>query len=275
MRNLILYLLRYGSFVLFLLLEGICIFMLVNYNDSQKEIFLNSSGNLNGRVNSFTHRVGEIYGAHKELDSLATVVRDLRTQNLYLISLLEEIELTDTLAVDTSFSYKAARVIQNSTIKSNNFITINKGSNQGVYPRMGVVTDDGIIGVVRDVSNNFSTVMSILHRQSQVSCTIKHAAFFGNLKWTGLDPSVVFLEDIPKHADVEVGDTIQTSGYSRHFPVGLDVGKVQDISLSQGSNSYTIQVQLFNDMNNLEVVYVLEDQQAEELDSLLIIIENE
>ena len=117
--------------------------------------------------------------------------------------------------------------------------------------------------------------MSILHRQSQVSCTIKHSAFFGNLKWIGLDPSIVFLEDIPKHAEVVVGDTIQTSGYSRHFPVGLDVGKVKDISLSQGSNSYTIQVQLFNDMNNLEVVYVLEDQQAEELDSLLTIIENE
>lgn len=274
MRNLILYLLRYGSFVLFLLLEGICIFMLVNYNESQKEIFLNSSGNLNGRVNSFTHRVGEIYGAHRELDSLAEVVRDLRTQNLYLVSVLEENEL-DTLTLDTGFTYKAARVIQNSINKSNNFITINRGSSQGVEPRMGVVSDNGIIGVVRDVSKNFSTVMSILHRQSQISCKIKHSAFFGNLKWLGLDPDIVFLEDIPKHAAIAVGDTIQTSGYSRHFPMGLDIGKIKDISLSQGSNSFTIEVDLFNDMSNLEVVYILEDRQASELDSLITIIEDE
>ena len=274
MRNLILYLLRYGSFVLFLLLEGICIFMLVNYNESQKEIFLNSSGNFNGRVNSFTHRVGEIYSAHRELDSLAQVVRNLRTQNLYLVSVLQENAL-DTISIDTNFAYKAARVIQNSTNKSNNFITINRGSTQGVRPRMGVVSDNGIIGVVRDVSDNFSTVMSILHRQSSVSCTIKHSAFFGNLSWVGLNPETVYLEDIPKHADIEIGDTIQTSGYSRHFPRGLDVGKVKDISLGQGSNSYTIEVQLFNDMNNLEVVYILEDKHSTEIDSLITIAGNE
>ena len=274
MRNLILYLLRYGSFVLFLFLEGICIFMLVNYNESQKEIFLNSSGNLNGRVNSFTHRVGEIYGAHRELDSLAEVVRDLRTQNLYLISLLEENEL-DTMTLDTGFTYHAARVIQNSINKSNNFITINRGSNQGIEPRMGVVSDNGIVGVVRDVSSNFSTIMSILHRQSQVSCKLKNVAFFGNLKWQGLNPDVVFLEDVPKHASVSVGDTVQTSGYSRHFPAGLDVGKVKDITLSQGSNSYTIEVDLFNDMSNLEVVYILKDEQVVELDSLITMIKDE
>lgn len=268
MRNLILYLLRYGSFVLFLLLEGICISLLVNYNESQREIFVNSSGNLNGKVNSFTHRVGEIYTAHREVDSLSNVIRELRTQNLYLVSLIEEAQL-DTLKLDTFHTFIPARVIQNSIQKSNNFITINKGEKDGVKPRMGVVADRGVVGVVRDVSANYATVMSVLHRQSRTAAKIKGTGYFGNLKWQGINPNVVNLEDIPKHVNVQVGDTIQTSGYSRHFPSGIDIGKVKEVELSQGSNVYTIEVSLFTDMRDLEVVYIMEDHQVVELDSLL------
>jgi len=268
MRNLIVYLLRYGSFVLFLLLEVICISLLVNYNESQREIFVNSSGNLNGKVNSFTHRVGEIYSAHREVDSLSNVIRELRTQNLYLVSLIEEAQL-DTLQLDTLHTFIPARVIQNSIQKSNNFITINKGEKDGVKSRMGVVTNQGVVGVVRDVSANYATVMSVLHRQSRTSAKIEGTGYFGNLKWLDINPNVVNLEDIPKHVNVQVGDTIQTSGFSRHFPAGIDIGKVGEVELSQGSNVYTIKVSLFADMRDLEVVYVLEDHQEVELDSLL------
>lgn len=267
MRNLFLYLLRYGSFALFLLLEGVCIFLLVNYNETQKSIFVNSSGNLNGRVNSFTHRIGEYFEAHSELDSLAEVVRELRTQNLYLNDLVEEADLDD-VEMDTQFTYHVARVIQNSTAKSNNFITLNKGSKDGINSRMGVVSDYGVVGIVRDVSPNFCTVMSVLHRQSQVSASVKNSSYFGNLKWIGLNPDLVLLEEIPKHANVSIGDTIQTSGYSRNFPRGLEIGKIVNIDLEEGANTFTIKVDLFNDMNNLEVVYILEDLMIGELTEL-------
>lgn len=270
MRNLILLLLRYGGFITFIVLELICLFLIVRYNRTQREIFFNSSNIFSGTLYKQVDDVTQYWNLTATADSLAAENARLRAQiqNIEKIynTNIDSLELeTDSLA---QYNYIAARVINNSTTRNNNILTIEKGAVDGIVSRQGVINDKGVVGVVKSVNNRYSTVLSVLHRQVRLSVAVKKSNFIGTLAWRGNDPTIVKMEDVPKHAQLEVGDTIITSGYTTRFPRGIMVGLINNIDLDLGSNFYDIDVKLSNDLNNVKYVYAINNNFRKEQEVL-------
>ena len=154
------------------------------------------------------------------------------------------------------YTYIPARVINNSINKQYNYISINKGSHHGVQPEMAVISSNGVVGVVLAVSGNFSTIISLLNRDFRISAKIKKNNYYGSLSWKGTDHYTAELSEIPYHVDVQVGDTIVTSGYSAIFPEGILLGVISSYNIEE-SNFYQIEVELSVDYKNLVNVNVI------------------
>jgi len=264
MRDLISFLINRHALLLFVLLEIIS-FTLINRNNSyHRSSLFNSSNFISGNIlNAFSNSSSYL--------SLGKVNTDLLEENARLRQALankseEGISIIDTLQSSDSVRYiiKGARVINNSTNKMHNHISLNLGSRDGIGPEMGVLGDNGIVGVVKNVSPRFSNVMSLLHNDLRISGKIKKNSYAGNLKWSGKDPEIIALIDIPKHIHLESGDTIVTSGYGSFFPEGHLVGTVDDFRILEGTNFYEIDVKLATDYRNLSSVYVIKDSHKTE-----------
>jgi rod shape-determining protein MreC len=266
-------LLQFGYHLLFLALQFICFYIIINYNKEQKSIFINSTSMLATSINGKVDKLNKYVLLQQENDSL-------QKQNARLIKKFIDYDINarqssnDTLTVDSSKYELQAVDICNSTFNlKDNYITLCKGSNQGITEDAGIISQNGIVGIVKKVSANFSIVMSILHSQSNISCTIKRnlrkgISSTGVLTWKSNDPKICNLESIPKHLIVLQGDTIITSGYSTVFPRGLLVGKVKNVTLDKGSNSYSIDVELFNDPTTWDALYMIKNKLGSEQKTL-------
>ena len=278
MKNAIELLLRFGYHLLFVAMQFLCFYIIINYNKEQKSIFLNSSNIVVTKINNKVDQFEQYLRLTVENDSL-------QKQNARLIKKFIDYDINsslmpdDTLEADSSTYQLISSNICNSTIHlTDNYITLCEGSKQGIEADMGVITLNGIVGIVKRVSENRSLVMSLLHSQTNISCAIKRKdkSIIGILNWKTSDPKIMNLESVPKHHTVLEGDTVITSGYSTIFPKGLMVGKVKRVSLEKGSNSYTIDVDLFNDPSSWDVVYVVKNKIGEEQKKLeATIIESE
>lgn len=168
---------------------------------------------------------------------------------------------------NNQYELLSARIVRNTTDRPNNYITINKGTNDGVQKDMGVISKDGVVGITRNVGNNYATINSLLHKRTSISAMIKRTAAFGELKWVGTNPQIVSLGSIEKHNTVAVGDTIVTSDYSTHFPTGLMIGTVEATTLPSGNNFHDIKVRLSNDFSTLRYVQVVNNlKQTQQLE---------
>ena len=284
------FLLRYGNFLLFVLLEGFSLYLVSQYNKKQNEIYQSSANLLVGTVYDNFSSVRKFFSIQEIADSLAKENAELKSQ--LEASKYVTIDQRGTVAfpVDTSstridtvigskeviqeFTFMAAEVIKNSTMREENYLTINRGSNHGVKPGMGVISSKGVVGVVKNVTAHFSQIVSILNSSLQVSAKIKRTRFLGSLKWhseseqNNHDPRFMVLEGVPKHADVVQGDTIITSGYSNIFPGGLLIGRVENIRILNGNNFYTLDVALWDDLSIVQYVYVVDNLMIKEFDAL-------
>jgi rod shape-determining protein MreC len=165
--------------------------------------------------------------------------------------------------------------VNNSVNRPNNYLTLNAGSNQGIRAGMGVVSSDGIIGIVKDVSPNFSAVISVLNQNLKISAMVKKSGYFGSLSWDGANYQYVTIDDLPGHIMVERGDTIITSGFSVVFPKGHLIGFV-DTALNSGSSSLlSVRVKLANDFKRVSHVMVIKNLLKEEQLELEKTVENE
>ena len=264
MGNVFLILLRFGYHILFFLLEFVAVYLIVNYNQSQKEIFINSTNILATSVNQ---KVDDL----ERFSNLQQTNDQLKLENARLVErfIQENVNSTaqniDTLVSDSLKYELIPTTICNSTYTlRNNNLTLCQGSLSGIEKDMGVITDNGLVGIVRNVSPNYARVMSILHSQSLIDCSIKRNNAHGTLIWNGRNSRILNLMDIPKHISVLQGDTIITSGYSTIFPKGILVGKIKEVTLANGSNSYDISVELFNDPVTLNTAFVVRNKQAAE-----------
>ena len=167
-----------------------------------------------------------------------------------------------------TYIFRDARVISNSVNQRNNYFIIDKGIAQGISPGMGVLCDDGIAGFIKSCSADYSVVMSSLHSQSMISAEIRRNSFFGTLVWNGNNTRYMQLTSVPKHADVQLGDTIQSKG-SHVFPPDIILGTVEDFNIERGSNYYDIQVELKANFSTLDRVYVIDVPDRTQLDSLV------
>lgn len=262
MRNLILLLRKFGALFLFLFLEFIAFFLIVNYNNKQREIFLYSS-------NLFSGKIMERYDASMDYFSLSAINDSIAAENARLLGLVlnkEKPEIFHPLPQDTSFQHFKIipAQIANMSIKyRNNRFTIDKGTSDGIRAGMGVLSENGIIGVVHKVNSRFASIMPIINTQLQVSAKVKTKNFFGDLVWQPYDERKMHLRHIPKHANVAVGDTIVTSGFSTVFPADIPIGTIEKILLPSGSNYFDITVSLFNTIAKLEYVYIVDNKLSE------------
>ncbi len=258
-------LLRFGYHLLFLALMFICFYIIINYNKEQKSIFINSTSIFATMVNSKVDKFDNYLNLQNENDSL-------QRENAMLIKKFIDYDVNasqnknDTIEIDSSKYFLQAVNICNSTFNlKDNYITLCEGENKGIIEDAGVISKNGIVGIVRKVSKNFSIVMSLLHSQTNISCSIlrnmkKGINCTGVLTWKSNNPKVCSLESIPKHLLVLQGDTVVTSGYSTVFPKGIMVGKVKSVVLATASNSYTIDVELFNDPSAWNSIYLIKNK---------------
>jgi rod shape-determining protein MreC len=164
------------------------------------------------------------------------------------------------------YQYITARVINNSVIRLSNYLTIDKGAQDGIRPDMGVVSMRGVVGIVSTVEEHFSVVIPLLNPKSKLSCKLHSGDYYGSLSWDGRDAQYANLEELPNHVEFQKGDTIVTSGFSAIFPPGLRVGTVVEMDNTRAHNFYSLKVKLATDFQRLKRVRVIRnDLQQEQL----------
>jgi rod shape-determining protein MreC len=262
MRNILRLISKNYLILLFLLLEGLSFILIFQFNAFQRTFFVNASRNLTGGLYSSVSSLREYIDLQQQVDILKTENSRLRNElnhNREYVYMSDSLVMPADSAVESFFQrsfYSPARVINNSVNRQFNYITLNKGNLQGVKKDMGVVSDMGVVGVVIGSSQNYSSVIPVINRNSRISSRIRGSDNFGILEWDGRNPAIAQLNEIPVHVNVSLGDTIVTSGYSAIFPAGEIVGTIESFNPGQG-NFMDIDVRLAVDFSKLLHVYVV------------------
>ena len=253
MRRLFAYILRNNFTFLFLLLETFTFFLVVQ-NHYQHTVFFNTANNFTGSILESYHNITEYFTLRKANQQLANENARLRKELDY------SFRITDTITYvekDSMFSYIAARVIQNSVNKQNNYLLIDKGTDHGIKEDMGVITSDGVVGTVVEVSEHFARVISVLHSQYKLNAKVKKNNHLGSIEWNGEDYRTGILSDIPTHVTLNKWDTIVTSGNSLVFPEGLMIGTVEEYLPGKNEIFNYAKIRFSVDYNQLYHVYVI------------------
>jgi rod shape-determining protein MreC len=277
MRNLLAFIWKHYFFALFLILETVCIYLVVQNNNFQKASFINSSNKVTATVLTTSKNIEDYFLLKDENEKLAKENAELRIHLLESIAIIgNNLDSSKTEYIDPikrtiyrqKYTYTSAKVVNNSTNLRNNFLTLNKGSKQGIHKNMAVITNTGVVGQVKEVSENFCTVMSLLHSATTINVILKKDGSFGPLHWDGEDYSFATLSDIPTHVKLIKGDTIVTSPYSTTFPENIRVGTVDSYIKEDRKPFFTVKVKLATDFKKLTYVYIVNNLLKEEQETL-------
>ncbi len=259
MLNLVEFFIRYKYWFVFLLLEACSFIMLVRFNSHQGNVWFSTANTLVGNYYEMT-------GAVESYFNLGTVNAELSAENVQLRLRLSEMEErlarieADTVphfADGRGYTLIDAQVVNTTLHRVNNLMTINRGEADGVRRDMPVVCSEGVVGVVSMVSEHFAIVIPLINTDSHVSCRLKSSQYFGTMQWHHGDATVSYVADIPRHAELEKGEVVETNGYSDIFPAGLPVGEVLDFTDSSDGMAYLLRVRLFADFATLRNVTVI------------------
>ena len=273
MQQIIFFLIRNKNFLLFIALFSISIFLTIQTHSYHKNKFVNSSNAITGGIYSIKSSITDYFNLREENKILINENTRIRKQ---LESFKSKVvyQNIDTSSILSKYYFVSAKVINNSFSKTKNKLTINKGKRDSIQLDLGVITSKGIVGIIDNLSNKYATIQSILNTNSQINAKLKNAKHFGSLVWNAEDPNVIQLIDIPRLAPVKTGDTIVTGGRSTIFPEGILIGVVIDFELTEDENSQNLNIQLFNDMTNLEHVYIINNIDTQEIINLEKGLEN-
>lgn len=260
MQNFIAFLIKSRVILLFVLLEFLSVLCLIQNNDFQRSGAINSSNALIGTAYEWSNASSEYF-------SLRETNRNLAEENARLRSKLKnsffEHQLLRSNRVDTileqQYQYFSARVINATYLRRNNYITLDKGRRHGVEAGMGVICDQGVVGIVKDVSEHFCTVYSFLHEDSSLAARLKQSKSYGALSWNGRDSKIAQLNSISRYADIHEKDTLVTSAHSGIYPEGIMVGTVNSFVLDESENFYDVSIQLSTDFSGLHYVYIVQN----------------
>lgn len=260
MQSLIRFIYKNRFFFTFFLLQSIALTTFFSKNSFHRSSFINSSNAVAGSIYEQKAAVAEYLNLSEKNAALAEHNAELLNASSIAF---RNVGVTRKLVKDTvlmqQYNFITAKVINSSVKHRNNYITIDRGASSGVKLDMGVICSEGIVGFVQEVSKNYAVVVPVLNNQFTASVRLKKSNFFGLLKWSGIDPTVANLKDIPKHADVAVGDTIVTRGSSSYFPAGIMVGTVLEVAPEGSANYHELRIALSTDFYNLNYVYVVEN----------------
>ena len=273
MQQIIFFLIRNKNFLLFIALFSISIFLTIQTHSYHKNKFVNSSNAITGGIYSIKSSITDYFNLREKNKILINENTRIRKQlESYKSKVVNQ--NIDTSSILSKYYFVSAKVINNSFSKTKNKLTIDKGERDSIQLDLGVITSKGIVGIIDNVSNKYATIQSILNTNSQINAKLKNAKHFGSLVWNTEDPNVIQLIDIPRLASVKIGDTIVTGGKSTIFPEGILIGAVIDFELTEDENSQNLNIQLFNDMTNLQHVYIIDNLDSQEIINLEKGLEN-
>lgn len=265
MRNLLEFLAKYNHWLVFLLLEAVSATLLFRYNSFQGSVFFSSANAVAGKVYEYNADVTQFF-------SMSQSNRQLTERNLQLERQVEALtrcmyrQKGDSLQLDNvqkaalqGFRLIPAQVVQSTTDRPDNLLTIDKGRADGVQEDMGVACGNGIVGVVYMAGDHYSVVLPVINKNSNVSVTIRKRGYFGQLHWKGTPSDIAYVDDVPRHARFVCGDYVVTNGYSSIFPPGMMVGKILHVFNSADGLSYRVQLRLSTDFGNLRHVCVIDN----------------
>lgn len=267
MRNIFLFIRRYFNFLLFVILQVICITLIIQYSKFHQAIFGGIANQITGNINSRYDNVEYYFHLKKTNDSLVKANEQLYNKlahnfNVPDTNLRQRVDsvMLDSMEAFRQFTYLSAKVVSNSVNNQSNFLVLSGPNVAKMRTGMGVVDfGNAAVGVVTDVSENYAVVMTLLHKDSKVNGKILKTGETGTITWDGKYPNLLTLNDIPKSTRIAKGDTIITSGFSTYFPKGLMLGRVEEVYQEKSSNNVKVAIRTAADFYNLEFGYVIDN----------------
>jgi rod shape-determining protein MreC len=272
MRNIFLFIRRYITFLTFLVLQAFAIWMLFNYNRFHRAVGMGLAQQVTGVVNTQVDRLDDYFHqgeenkrVHRMNDSLLNLL-----QSNYVVPDSSEQAVTDTIRFDSTravrrYRWRDAKVVYNTVNFDRNYLQLDRGARYGIRDNMAVLSSDGaVVGVVVNVSANFSQVMSLLHIQSSVSASLKKTGESGRIRWDGREPNALQLEGIPRSVVVNKGDTVVTSRYTYNFPPDKIIGTISSVERDAATGFYRLNIRPAVGFARLQQVFVVENLQREE-----------
>ena len=255
------------NFILFVLLEVLCFYFVINTNNYWSASFFNTSNRYAAQMLAWSNTANEYAGLRQVNTDLATENQRLRTQltkqQQQRNPLSPALYKADSVFA-TRFSFTVGKVINNTTTLANNYLTIDKGTADGIKPGMGVISPTGIVGRVRFCNEHFSVITSILHSEFRVSASLVKANEIGTARWMGSDPTRMDLLDISRYKPVSKGDSVVTSNQNSVFPPGILIGRVRTIGIQANQTFHDLTIDLSTNFGNLSYVYVVDNSLATE-----------
>jgi len=266
MQQIINFVIRNKTSLLFLLLFFVSIALTIQSHSYHKSKFINSANFFTGGIYESANNVSNYFDLKTQNEILVEENNKLRSQILNSLNFsVISTSIIDTGSYNGRYKIHTAKIINNNYSVSKNYLTINKGEKHKFKEDLAVITSKGIVGIIDNTSKGYSRVLSILNTKSRINAQLKSSNHIGSLIWNAKSSSIVQLTDISKFASVKQGDTIVTGGQSSIFPPGIPIGMVKDFVIDIGGDTYTINIKPFNDMTNLSHVYIIENLDTEEI----------
>ncbi|WP_158827025.1 rod shape-determining protein MreC [Mucilaginibacter lacusdianchii] len=263
MRNLLIFISKYNAFFLFLIFEIFALAIYIQYNSFQKATYINTTNQVTGTLYAQVNQVKNYLSLRDINDSLARENARLHNQlrSSYYIDSTVKGSILDTI-YKQQYNYIEAKVINNTVNHRNNYITINRGSKDGIAKDMGVISSSGVVGMVVATSEHFALIRSLLHKDTRISAMLINSREIGSLGWgDDMDPRKGLLVDVPNHVKAKVGEMVVTSGYSL-WPTGIAIGKISNLHAKGGGFFLNMEVALAVDFSKLEYVYIVNNKFA-------------
>lgn len=273
MRSLVQFIYRFHIGLIFLLLQGICIYFLFQHNKFHKSIFVNSSRTISGQLYEQRDLLSDYLRLNEINDTLAWENAQLKNREISsFVDLQNNLALINDTLMKRKFLFTSAKVINNSVNKRNNYITLNKGLKHGIDQNMAVMYDNKAVGIVRYVSDHFAVVIPLLNTKLQLGVKHARSGEIGVFQWDGNSPQKAQINDVAKYTVVQPGDSIVTTGFSTFFPEGVLVGRVAEVINDPGHDFIELIVDLAIDFERLDYVDVVENlmrQEQKDLETLM------
>lgn len=265
MRSLWQLIFRYHVFLLFLILQGVAFFLLVRSNSFHHNTWLSSSNAVVSAMYSRRAVVSEYLRLQSVNEELARENALLKSERpAAFLKLSDNMYLHEDTIHLRRYEYTSAKVINNSINRPKNYITIDRGSQNGIDVGMGVVNNGSVVGIVKNVSKHFAVVMPLINTGFRLSVKLSRTNAFGSLEWDGIDPTIIRMNDVPRYANPLKGDTVITTGFSAYYPEGMLVGTVESYRIPEGENFYEMEIRLATEYYRLSYVEVIRNLLSEE-----------
>ncbi len=270
MLRLFQFIVRYQAFLFLILLEILSGWLVIRNNHYQNAAFFNSSNKIAGSIHNFNNNISSYFDLQQVNNHLVLENAQLHTDLSRLRNRLGQVNqnlAAARVSID-NYNFIPASVINNSTRRLNNFITIDKGQQDLVQPNMAVINNQGVVGKVKTASANFATIISILHPDVLTSALLKRTNTLCTVKWNGRDPEKAEILYVPRHLAVYVGDSVVCSGYNAIYPSGVPIGVVSKVDIKEESTFYDLEITFATKFDQLSFVFVVSNTLKPEKDSL-------